>query len=42
MGKGKDLKTSEKSKIKVIELENVHFIDIKGALQRSLNDKEGC
>ena len=35
MGKGKDTTAAEKQKIRVTEWGNVHFGDIKGALQRS-------
>ena len=41
MSKRKDLTTTGKQKIKkFIEILNVHLGDIKGALQRSSNDKE--
>ena len=41
MGKEKDQSTTEKENNKVIEWGKIHFGDIKGALQRSSNDKEG-
>ena len=41
MCKGMDLTIDEKQKITVIEHENVHFGDIKEALKKSSNDKEG-
>ena len=41
MGKSKDLTIVEKYKIKIFN-EEVYFGDIKGALQRSWNNEEGC
>ena len=41
MSKEKDLKLLKNSKKQLIERGNDHFGDIKRALQRSSNDKEG-
>ena len=40
MGKGKDQRIAEKQKIKLVKRRNVHFEDIKGASQKSFNDKK--
>ena len=41
MCKGMDITIDEKQKITVIAHENVHFGDIKGALKKLSNNKEG-